>query len=283
MTHPLRTTTTTTTTTTSTTVRINNGKSYKIVKHASIGALTLTLSRVLWHLPLTTQKTLIAISDPALEEEEEIVDFKAKALQFYEKPLLTRQILYQLGHIVATTILNRQKWLPMYNFKPLEQAVISASTFPLYCILINQESKLVARRGRILNPFHLTESEKNGNYWRGFGLHVLNAFFTHLIAIKVQQYCFGTSSLVNLDDQGVDNHDNSDARAVAAVHETVGMLFARLICLPMEIFSKQLILNSKPKRADYVSILMKEAILTVPQVASTLIEYWTYRFMNRLC
>ncbi|KAG2378351.1 hypothetical protein C9374_008494 [Naegleria lovaniensis] len=289
--HPSTTTTATTsgTTKTSTTTKCTYGKTDslpKFLKHAAIGTIALALSRIALYAPFSVQKTLIAISDTPEREDEEASNSptcQARLLQYFEKPLLIKLTLYQLGHIAVTALLNKQKWVPFSQYKPLEHAVVSASTFPLYYILLDQESRLAVRRGRTLNTIQPENKDaENTLYWQGFALHVLQSFLVHAIGVKVTSMLSNTDTLRNVSDEGVVNTDCSDARARGVLIESVGMLIGRLLCLPVEICAKQFLLRSKPKKDSYVSVLAKSALLTIPQVATTLVEYWVYRALNRL-
>ncbi|KAF0974717.1 hypothetical protein FDP41_006191 [Naegleria fowleri] len=284
--HP---TTATTTTGSTTKTKCTYGKTDslpKFLKHASIGTVALALSRIALYAPFSVQKTLIAISDTPEREDEEASNAptcQARLMQYFEKPLLIKLALYQLGHIAVTALLNKQKWVPFSQYKPLEHAVVSASTFPLYYILLDQESRLAVRRGRTLNTIQPENKDaENTLYWQGFALHVLQSFLVHAIGVKVTSMLSTNNTLSNVSDEAVVNTDCSDARARGVFVESVGILVGRLLCLPIEICAKQFLLRSKPKKDSYVSVLAKSALLTVPQVATTLVEYWVYRTLNRL-
>jgi len=262
----------------------SNNKMYKAIKHSGIGVLSLSLSRIALYAPFSVQKTLIAISDTPDREDVEAsqsATFQKRLCQYFEKPLMNKLILYQLGHIAFTSLLNRQTWVPLSSYKPLEHAIISASTFPLYYILLDQESRLVTKRGRTCEVIKVDEGD-NTTYWQGFALHVAHSFLVHAVSLRVSQMMSGeNTNLGNVSDESVNNHDSSDSRADAVLIETMGMLVGRLLCLPIEIYSKQLLLKSKPKKDHYLSTYVKSAILTLPQVATTYIEYWVYRCLNR--
>jgi hypothetical protein len=277
---------TTTTTTLDGTTSNTSSKLYKIIKHTTIGALSLSLSRIALYAPFSTQKTLIAISDTPQREDEEAATqgttMKSRLGQYFDQSLLTKLALYQLGHIAATSFLSKQTLVPLSTYKPLEHAIVSASTFPLYYIMIDQESRLALKRGRTSEALKVEEGD-NSLYWQGFALHVLHSFLVHAASLKVSQLLLNDDklNLNNVSDEAVTNHDSSDGRAQGVLVETASMLVGRLLCLPIEIYSKQLLLRSKPKTDSYVSVFVKSALLTVPQVTTTFIEYWIYRMLNR--
>ncbi|KAL9658734.1 hypothetical protein ABK040_005889 [Willaertia magna] len=283
---------TTSGTTTTTTVRVqtpsevthdhHGGKVYKFLKHAGIGALTLGLSRILIYAPISTQKTLIAISDAPTKEDQKVTDseFTTRAKQYYEKPLLTKVLLYQASHVGLTYFLERQNIVPIQGYKPLAHALVAGCTFPLYYVLIDQESKLAIRRGREMNVVH---AENDDSFWMGYAGHVLHSLLVHAVGLKVTQMLSGTdrATIQNASDHATANHDSSDARAVRVLRESIAIFVGRVLCLPLEIYVKQLLLKSKPKKDNYVNILLKHVILTAPQVGLGVLEYWLYRVLNR--
>lgn len=262
----------------------SSNKLYKIVKHGGIGVFSLSLSRIALYAPFSVQKTLVAISDTPEREDEEASQsstFQKRLSQYFERPLMNKLILYQLGHIFFTSVMNRQTLVPLSSYKPLEHAIISASTFPLYYILLDQESRLVTKRGRSCEVIKVEEGD-NSTYWQGFAIHVAHSFLVHTFSLGVSQMILGSNaSLGNVSDESVSNHDSSDQRAKEVLVETLGMIVGRLVCLPLEIYSKQLLLKSKPKKDHYLSTYVKSAILTLPQCATALVEYWLYRTLNR--
>ncbi|EFC40200.1 predicted protein [Naegleria gruberi] len=262
----------------------SNNKLYKVIKHGGMGVFSLSLSRIALYAPFSVQKTLIAISDTPDREDEEASQsstFQKRLSQYFERPLMNKLVLYQLGHIFFTSLMNRQTWVPLSSYKPLEHAIISASTFPLYYILLDQESRLVTKRGRSCEVIKVEDGD-NTTYWQGFAIHVAHSFLVHSISLGISQMILGNdASLGNVSDEAVNNHDSSDHRAKEVLVETLGMVVGRLACLPLEIYSKQLLLKSKPKKDHYLSTYVKSAILTLPQCTTSLVEYWLYRTLNR--